>query len=122
MRFAAVKSGNLVAAAQCISNLIWPSEPSAAKNENAQRFRGFLCEQRCRSGGQGKGATSRSREFDKFTTRCFHVASYPFLSFRAKSRNLLLLSLEIRDDPRPSHEATAWQTTSLEATTERTTK
>src|SRR5213079_537446 len=69
MRFAAVKSSNLMTAAQGVSNLIRPGEPGAAKNENAKRFRRFLCEQRCRSCGQGKGATSRSRKFDKFTTR-----------------------------------------------------
>src|SRR5437660_3788966 len=71
MRFAAVKSSNLMAAAQGVSNLIRPGEPGAAKNENAKRFRRFLCEQRCRSCGQGKGATSCSRKFDKFTTRRF---------------------------------------------------
>src|SRR5438046_10359514 len=63
MRLAAVKSGNLVAAAQCISNLIWPGEPSAAKNENAQRFHRFFCEQCCRSSACCK--RSSGGDFDK---------------------------------------------------------
>src|SRR6266545_5717725 len=68
MRFAAVKSGNLMAAAQGVSNLIWPGEPGAAKNENAQRLHGFLCESRCRPCAYCK--SSSGGDFDKTAT--FH--------------------------------------------------
>src|SRR6266513_1804500 len=79
MRFAAVKSSNLMAAPQGVSNLIRPGEPGAAKNENAKRFYGLVGEQDCRSCGQCKCASSCSRKFDKFTTRRFHVAVLTFL-------------------------------------------
>src|ERR1700751_4830418 len=68
MRFAAVKSGNLVAAAQRVSNLVRPGESGTAKNKNAQRFHRFVCEQRCRACAYCKSSSGGG--FDK--TAAFH--------------------------------------------------
>src|SRR5207249_10117988 len=74
MRFAAVERCDLVSASKRIADLVWSGEASAAKNENAKRFHGFLCEQRGRSRSEGKRASSASGEFDRLAARCSHTA------------------------------------------------
>jgi hypothetical protein len=74
MRLAAVERRDLVSATKRVPNLVWSGEPCAAKNENAKRFHGFLCEQRGRSRSEGKRAASGRGEFDKLAARLFHIA------------------------------------------------
>src|SRR5207249_9100464 len=75
VRFAAVERRDLMSATKRVANLVWSSEPCAAKNENAKRFHRFLCEQRGRSRSEGKCAASGSGKFDELTARPFHVAA-----------------------------------------------
>src|SRR6267142_1285284 len=71
MAFATIERSNLVSAAQRVSNLVWPGESGAAKNKNAQRLHGFLCEQRCRRYSERKHACGR--KFDEMTASCVHL-------------------------------------------------
>src|SRR2546423_10294773 len=74
MGLAAIERSHLVSTAECITDLIRPGKTGPAKNEDVQRFHGFLSKQGCRSCAERKCAGCG--EFNEMASGSAHCGNF----------------------------------------------